>query len=385
MNVYKLALALQLLALTCTGTQAADFTSAKHNFRVDVVVEGLDHPWGMAFLPGGDLLITERSGKLRRVHDGKLLEQSISGLPEIQAIDQGGLLGITLHPQFATNHVLYLSYTGGSYGDYGTEVIRGRLDDMTLKDSKLIFKALPKQDGGYHFGSRLQFAPDGKLFITLGDRGARPSQGRGQTAQQLDTHPGSLIRINEDGTVPTDNPFTKQPGVKPEIYSYGHRNMQGITLHPQTQLIWTHEHGPQGGDEININRPGANYGWPVITYGVNYVIGTAIGEGTHLAGMEQPVYKWVPSIAPSGMLFYTADRFPNWRGNLFVGSLKFGLLVRLELEGDRVTSEERLLDFQFGRIRDVIQGTEGNIWLLTDDTNGKLLRISPGDPAATSR
>ena len=385
MNVYKLALALQLLALTVTGTQATDFTSAKHNFRVDVVVEGLDHPWGMAFLPGGDLLITERSGKLRRVHDGKLLEQSISGLPEIQAIDQGGLLGITLHPQFATNNVLYLSYTGGSYGDYGTEVIRGTLDVMTLKDSKVIFKALPKQDGGYHFGSRLQFAPDGKLFITLGDRGARPSQGRGHTAQQLDTHPGSLIRINEDGTVPTDNPFTKQPGVKTEIYSYGHRNMQGITLHPQTQLIWTHEHGPQGGDEININRPGANYGWPVITYGVNYVIGTAIGEGTHLAGMEQPVYKWVPSIAPSGMLFYTADRFPNWRGNLFVGSLKFGLLVRLELEGDRVTSEERLLDFQFGRIRDVIQGTEGDIWLLTDDTNGKLLRISPQDEAATSR
>ncbi len=385
MNVYKLALALQLLALTVTGTQATDFTSAKHNFRVDVVVEGLDHPWGMAFLPGGDLLITERSGKLRRVHDGKLLEQSISGLPEIQAIDQGGLLGITLHPQFATNHVLYLSYTGGSYGDYGTEVIRGTLDVMTLKDSKVIFKALPKQDGGYHFGSRLQFAPDGKLFITLGDRGARPSQGRGHTAQQLDTHPGSLIRINEDGTVPTDNPFTKQPGVKTEIYSYGHRNMQGITLHPQTQLIWTHEHGPQGGDEININRPGANYGWPVITYGVNYVIGTAIGEGTHLAGMEQPVYKWVPSIAPSGMLFYTADRFPNWRGNLFVGSLKFGLLVRLELEDERVTSEERLLDFQFGRIREVIQGSEGDIWLLTDDTNGKLLRISPQDEAATSR
>ncbi len=385
MCTFRLTIALSLLALVSIGTQAADFTSAKHTFRVDVVVEGLDHPWGMAFLPGGDLLITERSGKLRRVHDGNLLEQSISGLPEIHAIDQGGLLGITLHPQFATNNMLYLSYTGGSYGDYGTEVIRGTLDDMTLKDTKVIFKALPKQDGGYHFGSRLQFAPDGKLFITLGDRGARPSQGRGQTAQQLDTHLGSLIRINDDGSVPTDNPFVNRPGAKPEIYSYGHRNMQGIALHPQTQLIWTHEHGPQGGDEININRPGANYGWPVITYGVNYVIGTSIGEGTHLAGMEQPVYKWVPSIAPSGMLFYSADRFPGWQGNLFVGSLKFGLLVRLELEGDRVISEERLLDFQFGRIRDVVQGPEGDIWLLTDDTNGKLLRVSPRDFAATSR
>jgi glucose/arabinose dehydrogenase len=378
MKKSRLIFPLFLLALVNTGTVAAtEFPSAKHTFAVDIVVEGLDHPWGMAFLPGGDLLITERSGKLRRVVDGKLLEQAVSGLPKIHAIDQGGLLGISLHPQFATNRLVYLSYTGGTYGDYGTEVVRGTLDGMALKDTKVIFRALPKQDGGYHFGSRLQFAVDGTLYITLGDRGNRPAQGRSQTAQQLGTHPGSLIRINDDGSVPTDNPYVNKAGARPEIYSYGHRNMQGIALHPQTQAIWTHEHGPQGGDEININRPGANYGWPVITYGVNYVIGTAIGEGTHLAGMEQPVYKWVPSIAPSGMLFYTGDHFPRWQGNLFVGSLKFGVLVRLELEGERVTSEERLLDFQYGRIRDVVQGPEGDIWLLTDDSDGKLLRVRP--------
>jgi aldose sugar dehydrogenase len=378
MNKSSLIFTLLLLVLASTGTHAAtEFSSAKHRFAVDVVVEGLDHPWGMVFLPGGDLLITERSGKLRRVVDGKLLEQAVSGLPEVHAIDQGGLLGIALHPQFATNRLVYLSYTGGTYGDYGTEVVRGTLDGMALKDTKVIFRALPKQDGGYHFGSRLQFGADGTLYITLGDRGNRPAEGRSQTAQQLGTHLGSLIRINDDGSVPPDNPYVNKAGARPEIYSYGHRNMQGIALHPQTKAIWTHEHGPQGGDEININRPGANYGWPVITYGVNYVIGTAIGEGTHLAGMEQPVYKWVPSIAPSGMLFYTGNRFPHWQGNLFVGSLKFGLLVRLELEGERVTSEERLLDFQFGRIRDVVQGPEGDLWLLTDDSDGKLLRLSP--------
>ncbi len=378
MTVRRLTLILMLLTLSSIGSQAAsEFTSDRHNFNVEVIVEGLDHPWGMAFLPGGDLLITERSGSLRRVHEGKLVEQPISGLPDIQAIDQGGLLGIALHPQFASNRIVYLSYSGGSSGDYGTEVVRGTLDEMSLKDTQIIFKALPKQEGGYHFGSRLQFAADGTLLITLGDRGARPSQGRSQTAQQLSTHSGSLIRVNDDGSVPADNPFVNQGGVRPEIYSYGHRNMQGIAIHPQSQSIWTHEHGPQGGDEINIHSPGANYGWPVITYGVNYVIGTSIGTGTHQAGMEQPIYKWDPSIAPSGMLFYTADRFPQWQGNLFVGSLKFGLLLRLNLDGDRVTSEERLLNNRFGRIRDVIQGPDGNIWLLTDDNDGKLLRISP--------
>ncbi len=363
-------------ALCCAATE---FSSEKHNFTIEVVVDGLDHPWGMVFLPDGDLLITERSGQLRRVHDWKLLDQPISGLPEVHEVGQGGLLGISLHPDFEKNHMLYLSYAGEENGNHGTEVIRGILEGTRLTDTQVIFKALPKAGGGVHFGSRLQFAPDGTLFITLGDRGASPARGREHPAQQLASHLGSLIRINDDGSLPADNPFINTAGAKPEIYSYGHRNMQGMALHPQTRLIWTHEHGPQGGDEININKPGANYGWPVITYGVNYVIGTKIGEGTHSTGMEQPIYKWVPSIAPSGMLFYTGNRFPQWKGNLFVGSLKFGLLVRLELSGNSVSSEERLLDFQFGRIRDVSQGPDENIYLLTDDSNGQLLRLGPAN------
>jgi len=359
------------------GHAATEFDSARQKFSVEIVVDGLDYPWGMTFLPDGDLLITERTGSLRRVSNGRLLEQPVNGLPPIREIGQGGLLGIALHPDFASNHLVYLSYAGNQDGNYGTEVLRGEFDGARLHNTRVIFRALPKESGGAHFGSRLQFAPDGTLFITLGDRGASPSRGRAHFSQQLNSHLGSLIRINDDGTIPPDNPFINRAGARPEIYSYGHRNMQGIAFNLKTGMIWTHEHGPQGGDEININRPGANYGWPVITYGVNYVIGTTIGEGTHAPQMEQPLYKWVPSIAPSGMLFYTGDRFPAWKDNLFVGSLKFGLLVRLELDGDRVITEERLLDNRFGRIRDVIQGPEGDIWLLTDDNDGKLLRLRP--------
>lgn len=373
----RVLLLLPIMLAQIASSAAVEFSSEKHNFSIEIVVNGLDHPWGMVFLPDGDLLITERSGQLRRVHDWKLIEQPVSGLPEIHEVGQGGLLGIALHPDFKNNRMIYLSYAGQENGKYGTEVIRGILEGTTLTDTQQIFSALPKDGGGVHFGSRLQFAPDGTLFITLGDRGASPSSGREHPAQQMNSHLGSLIRINDDGTLPADNPFINTTRAKPEIYSYGHRNMQGMALHPQTKAIWTHEHGPQGGDEININKPGANYGWPVITYGVNYVIGTKIGEGTHSTGMQQPVYKWVPSIAPSGMLFYTGNQFPQWKGNLFVGSLKFGLLVRLELSGETVNREERLLNFRFGRIRDVIQGPDENIYLLTDDANGQLLRLSP--------
>ena len=354
-----------------------EFQSRQVDFNVEVVIEGLDHPWGMVFLSDDDLLITERTGKLRIVEDWQLLENEISGLPDIEEINQGGLLGIALHLDFENNRLLYLSYAGKERGKYGTEVLRGTLQDNNLANIEIIFKALPKENRGYHFGSRLVFADDGTLFISLGDRGANPGRGRGHPSQQLNSHLGSLIRVNDDGSVPVDNPFVGKVGFKAENFTYGNRNMQGMAVHPETRMVWTHEHGPQGGDEINIMKAGVNYGWPVITYGANYGTGTTIGEGTHDPNMEQPIHKWVPSIAPSGMMFYTGDKFPEWKSDLFVGSLKFGQLARLEQDGDVIINEERLLNSEFGRIRDVVQGPDGNIYLLTDSRNGKLLRISP--------
>ena len=367
-----------IIGLTTSAfSQTRTYHSEQHDFQVESVVENLRNPWGMAFLPDGNILITERPGRLRLVRDWKLVDEPIAGLPEIREIGQGGLLGITLHPDFEQNGLLYLSFAGEEDGLYGTEVMSGRLEGMALFDRKIIFRAQPKRSGGRHFGSRLLFAPDGTLYISLGERGASPSEGQSHPAQQLDNHLGSLIRINDDGSIPEDNPFRNNPEVRPEIYTYGHRNMQGLALNPVTGDVWTHEHGPQGGDEINIMKAGHNYGWPVITYGVNYGIGTRIGEGTHKQGMEQPVYKWVPSIAPSGMLFYNGDMFPEWKGDLFVGSLKFSLLVRLELNGGNVIQEERLIASEYGRIRDVAQGPDGYIYLLTDSPRGQLLRISP--------
>lgn len=370
---------LVICSMQMTFGQSKSFESAQHNFDVTVIIDNLRSPWGMAFLPDGNLLVTERPGKLRFVQNWKLVDKEITGLPEIREIGQGGLLGIALHPDFENNQWVYLSYAGKEGSYYGTEVLRGRLQGMSLVNVETIFKALPKRRGSVHFGSRLVFATDGTLYISLGDRGARPSQGRKQPAQKLNSHLGSLIRINDDGTIPNDNPFIRTANAKPEIYTYGNRNMQGMAIHPETKEIWTHEHGPQGGDEVNIMRPGVNYGWPVITYGVNYGFGTKIGEGTHKKGMEQPVHKWVPSIAPSGMMFYSGDKFPEWKGDLFVGSLKFSLLARLELNGNKIVDEERLLASEYGRIRDIIQGPNDYIYLLTDATNGKLLRITPTD------
>ena len=353
---------------------ADELKSEKHSLDISVVAEGLDYPWGMVFLPGNDILVTERAGQLRRIQNGKLLEAPIIELPDICDRGQGGLLGIALHPRYQENGWVYLSYAQKGDRGCGTEVLRGKLSDNTLVDIEVIFRALPKSGGGRHFGSRLVFAQDGTLFISLGDRGKK------KTAQDLGDHRGSLIRVKDDGSIPADNPFVKRSSVvRPEIYTYGNRNMQGMALQAQTGLIWTHEHGPQGGDEVNIMQPGLNYGWPVITYGVNYGIGTKIGEGTHKQGMEQPVHKWVPSIAPSGMTFYNGNKFPNWKGALFVGSLKFGELVRLEIEKNRVTHEERLLNNRYGRIRDVVEGPDGYLYVLTEDSNGKLLRLAPSE------
>ena len=365
-----------VLALCCALYSASAvallFASEQQRFRVTIVSEGLEHPWGLAFLPDGRMLVSERPGRLRLVGaDGRVDPEPLHGLPPIAAVGQGGLLDVALHPDYRDNGWIYLSYVASGPGGYGTEVLRGRLKGRTLVDVQVLFRMLPKSTRGQHFGSRLVFDRQGYLYITLGDRGEQ------QRAQRLDDHAGSVIRLHDDGRVPADNPFRDHPGARPEKFTLGNRNLQGAALHPQSGELWTHEHGPQGGDEINIIRAGVNYGWPVITFGRNYGTGTAIGEGTAKPGMAQPLYQWTPSIAPSGMAFYTGERFPAWRGNLFVGALRDQMLVRLELDGARVVHEERLLQGAIGRIRDVRNGPDGFVYLLTDSPKGVIARLEP--------
>ncbi|HEX7026130.1 MAG TPA: PQQ-dependent sugar dehydrogenase [Gammaproteobacteria bacterium] len=357
--------------MVIAAEQPSVVQSKQASFRVVELADGLEHPWGMVFLPDGRMLVTERPGRLRIVGKDGELSAPLKGLPSIVARGQGGLLDVALDPAFKENSLVYISYAGQGDDGTGTEVARGKLGDDTLQDLEVIFRALPKMDSNHHFGSRLQFDREGRLFITLGDRGDKDQ------AQQLGSHNGSIIRINADGSVPKDNPFMDREGAKPEIYTYGNRNVQGLALHPVTGQIWAHEHGPQGGDEINIVKPAVNYGWPVITYGRNYGIGTKIGEGTAKPGMEQPLYYWVPSIAPSGMAFYDGDAFPEWRGDLFVGALKDQMLVRLELKDGKIVDEERLLKNELGRIRDVNLGPDELFYLLTDADDGKLVRLEP--------
>ena len=344
--------------------------------RPEVVAAGLVNPWALAFLPGGRFLVTERPGRLRLIGaDGKL-GPALTGLPEVVAAGQGGLLDLILDSSFAQNRVLYLSYAEPGPGGNGTALARARLaaDGSGLEDVKVIFRQQPKVASNLHFGSRIVEARDGNLFLTLGERYRRM-----QDAQTLDNHLGKVVRVTKDGLPAPGNPFLARAGALPEIWSYGHRNPQGATLEPDGTL-WINEHGPQGGDEINLPQPGRNYGWPVITYGENYG-GGPIGEGlTAKAGMEQPLHYWVPSIAPSGMAFLTSDRYgPAMKGNLFIGSLKFGYLARLVLEGGRVAREHRLLD-DGERVRDVRQGPDGLLYVLTDSANGKLIRLLPGPP-----
>ncbi len=353
------------------GIAASKSSSPDERFTITTIADGLQHPWGMAFLPEGDILVTERPGRLRIIKQGKLQAESIPGLPAIAAKGQGGLLDVELHPDYSKNGWIYFSYVAATGNRFGTEVGRGRLVDNRIIDWQPLFSLQPKSSGGMHFGSRLLFDRQNYLYITLGDRGER------FRAQDLNDHAGSLIRLHDNGSIPADNPFINQPGKLAEIYSYGHRNIQGAAVNPQTGRLWIHEHGPQGGDELNIISTGENYGWPVITYGKEYGSGDDIGEGTQKTGMQQPVYYWVPSIAPSGMAFYNSDKYPAWRGNLFIGSLKFRLLVMLELDGTKVVAEERLLKDQLGRIRDVKVGPDGYIYLLTDQKNGKLVRLQP--------
>jgi len=355
------------------GTAAAkDYPSKLGTLRVEEVTTGLEFPWGLAFLPDGRMLVTEKPGRLLLLGaDGALLSE-ISGLPKIFVDGQAGLLDVALSPDFARDPWVYVSFAEPNLrGNLaGTAVLRGRLGEHALSDVEVIYRQEPKLSSGTHVGSRLVFDDTGYLFITQGENNKRP------TAQDLDKLQGKLVRLNADGSVPKDNPFVGREGVRPEIWSYGHRNIEGAALHPVTRKLWTHEHGPQGGDEINIPEPGKNYGWPIITYGVNYS-GDPIPEsvGTSAPGMEQPHHYWKVSPAISGMAFYAADRIPAWKHSLFIGALTQRNLIRLELDGDKIVEEERLLTERNERIRDVRQGPDGKLYLLTDAADGKLLRV----------
>lgn len=356
--------ALSLLSNT-QNTHAADI-------ETNVVITKLNKPWGMALLPNSRALITEKTGNLLLVNlSTGQKEYTIKGIPSIEKIGQGGLLDVAIDPNFSKTPWVYLSYVQGQDGLYGTEVGRGKLIGNELKNFETLFVAHPKKRGPYHFGSRLVFDQQGHLFITLGERGDRDE------AQNVQSHIGGIVRIDLPTHTMASKPFMADKKALPELYSMGNRNVQGAALHPVTGELWAHEHGPQGGDEINIIRAGKNYGWPVITYGKEYGLGSDIGEGTHKEGIEPPVWQWTPSIAPSGMAFYYGDAFPQWRGNILVGALKYQMLVRLSVNDGKVKEEERLFKNTFGRIRDVEVDDKGLIYLLTDSSNGQLIRIQP--------
>lgn len=351
---------------------AQPFSTQTMQLNVETVAKGLEHPWSVAFLPDGRMLVTERPGRLNLVDSrGKLVR--ISGLPAIAAGGQGGLLDVALAPDFATSRRIVFSFTEPRGQANGTSVAVARLSPNAerIDDVKIIFRQEPSYANAMHFGGRLVFARDGTLFITLGERFALMDQ-----AQNLSNHLGKIVRINLDGSVPRDNPFVGQSDKKPEIWSYGHRNVQAAAIHPQTGALWTVEHGAKGGDEINIPEAGKNYGWPVIAYGKHYS-GAKIGFGTSAQGMEQPIYVWDPSIAPSGMAFVTSDRYPQWKGQLLVGALAGESVSRLTLDGARIATEERMLSSLKERIRDVRQAPDGFIYLLTDNPEGRLLRLNP--------
>ena len=377
MKLRSLSLALCLAALApMASAKTLTVKTEAGKIQVKTIAEGLENAWGMAFLPDDSMLVTERVGKMRIVSaDGKLGEP-LSGLPEIVARGQGGLLDVVLAPDFATSKKIYFSYSEPGEGSESklnsTAVSFATLNGNTLENVTRVFSQQPKISSNNHFGSRLVWAPDGTLFITLGDRYSEKDQ-----AQTLDNHQGKVVRINADGSVPKDNPFVNTKGALPEIWSYGHRNMQGAAINPLSKELWTGEHGPQGGDEINIDRAAKNYGWPVITYGENYG-GGKIGEGTHKEGMEQPIYKWVPSIATAGFIFYTGDKFPQWKNNILLSSLREKTFVRLIVDGDKIVKEERLLNKELDqRLRHVVQGPDGLVYLLSDESNSKIYQLSP--------
>jgi aldose sugar dehydrogenase len=354
-------------------SNAQVYPSSAGNILVQTFAKGLEHPWALAFLPDGRILVTERPGRMRIIAKDGTISPALAEVPKVFASGQGGLHDVVLDRSYADNHTIYFCYADPASGGARTALARARLlEEGTprLAEVAVIFHQDGPLSSGNHFGCRIAQAPDNNLFLTLGEHFTHRDQ-----AQNLANHLGKIVRIRPDGSVPPDNPFVGRPGAKPEIWSFGHRNPQGLMLHPATGTLWEHEHGPRGGDEINIIEAGRNYGWPVIGYGIDYS-GAKIHESTHKEGMEQPIWHWVPSIAPSGMAFYAANSFPTWRGNLFIGALAGQALVRLELEGEKVRKEERLLQQLRERIRDVREGPDGALWLATDNSSGRILRLA---------
>lgn len=348
--------------------QYPDLEVSPVELTTETISTDFDNPWSFTFLPDGDLLVTEKEGKLFRLHSGQKTE--IQGMPEVYVRGQGGLMDVEIHPSYSTNQLIYFTYGSSSEGSRGgnTTVMRARLNGTQLEEQEVIFKAMPESSRGQHWGGRIAFDPEGYLYISVGDRGDRD-----ENPQSLENHNGKIHRLLDDGQIPPDNPFVDVSGAITSIYSYGHRNPQGMAVHPATGEVWTHEHGPQGGDELNVIRKGNNYGWPVITYGINYS-GTKITDITHKDGMEQPVTYWVPSIAPCGMTFVTSNKYPEWQGSILLGSLKFNYLHRVKLNGDQVVLQEKVLD-GFGRMRSVKQSPDGYIYFSVEGKG--LFRIIP--------
>ena len=381
MNKTLLA-AILMLMLSCSGKTEPQndqegpneaftgvvITTEELDFSIDTLATGLVNPWGMAFLPDGRILIAERPGNLRVFEDGALLPQSVNGIPEIWAHGQGGLLDVVLHPNYAQNQWIYLGYASASNGVGNTAFARGRLNGKEFTDVEVLFHGEPHTGRPHHFGTRLVFDDDGYLFFTIGDRGEQ------NNAQLLSNHNGTVMRFYDDGTVPADNPFVDEPGAMPEIWSYGHRNIQGMALHPVTRELWSHEHGPQGGDEINLVLRGENFGWPKVTHGINYD-GTVITPDTTLPGMVDPILHWTPSIAPCGLAFVDSDKYPGWQHNMLVGALAGQHIHRVVLQGNQVVHTEKILQ-DFARFRDIRQGPDGYIYVLTEGP-GLFFRIVP--------
>ncbi len=360
--------------VSCGNAKTVTIVTETGKIQLKTIAAGLKHPWGMAFLPDGSMLVTERVGTMRIVSKTGRAGKPLAGLPKIVVKGQGGLLDVVLAPDFATSRKIYFSYSEHADNGIGngTAVSYAILNGNRLENVTRIFSQHPKVESYQHFGSRLVWAADGTLFVTLGERGNYK-----QNAQTLDNHHGKVVRIHADGSVPGDNPFVNVPGALPEIWSYGHRNLQGAAINPVSKELWTGEHGPQGGDELNVDRAGRNYGWPVITFGENYG-GGKIGEGTHKQGMEQPLHKWVPSIATAGFIFYTGDQFPQWKNNILLASLRAETLVRLVVNGEKIDHEERLLtDVISQRLRHVVQGPDGLVYLLSDEEDGRIYQLSP--------
>lgn len=358
-----------------TGTSCAQnpnipLSKTSYSYKTELVTDGIEIPWGMTWLDKNTMLVSDRKGELRLIKNGKLLTQKIAGLPKIIVDGQGGLLDVEVDPGYAKNSLVYFSYSGIEGNDDGnhTSVMRAKLQDFVLTEQQVIFNGEPNTTQDYHYGSRLEFDKQGYLYISVGDRGKRDIN-----PQNIDNDAGKIHRINSDGSVPKDNPFVANESANPTIYSFGHRNPQGMAVHPVSGKIWTHEHGPKGGDEVNIIHKAENYGWPVITYGENYN-GTSITDKTSQDGMMQPSWYWAPSIAPSGMAFVTSDIYPNWKDQLIVGSLKFSYLVLLKLDGDKITSQETLLP-GIGRVRSVKQGADGYIYVGVDGVG--IVKIAP--------